>query len=263
MIRPTDTAAVSRTSWRSCPVPESSESVGDTLAIEPHLLGHGLHPVRVVVVGDEHDPIVGPSASRKRAAGHRDESHVPVPWFFEQEGVDGNALVEEVAVAVLFGHAVGGLLPPGQHDERCEAGFVELGGVVERSCSTGEGVPSYCAAPSTRMASAGRAPSRVGGPVDLHERHRPVQHDRHEQGQHGPGHPPTPGSAGAQSGGGPRPTPTAIARRRGRRRPRRRRASGVTPSDARDSNSGGRPPGRSWRPGREPAPCSAAARLRR
>ena len=78
MIRPIDTAAVSRSELAELLGARQERVGGRHGGVEADLLGDRLHPVGVVVVGDQHDR-VGVAVLRGTAAVARSDSQVLVP----------------------------------------------------------------------------------------------------------------------------------------------------------------------------------------
>ena len=174
------------------------------------------------------------------------------------DGVAGDAeLLEVVGAGLGLGEPVALLAAAGDDDERGDAVARRArrrGRAGRRAPATAS--PSYCAAPSTTMASAGRGLVAARGPPHLDERDDEVQHD--DGGDDGRDR--RPGGTGPpltrerprrdHASRGPRLLQPVEGRARGRGRPPTRTAAG-------------RPSGRSAPPAPGPGPWPAAARPRR
>ena len=123
-------------------------------------------------IGDQHDVGQVPCGCRKRATRAERLLRRPAVHLLE-DGAVGHAVLAEVVVAGRrLGEAVARLPAAGDHDQRGEPRGRARGRGRAGSVSTGDGRPLYCAAPSTTMASAGRASSCARRLPHLHERHR-------------------------------------------------------------------------------------------
>ena len=130
MIRPIETATVSRTSCLASLALLSRLRLGDTVASRPRSSAIAADPLGVVAVGDEHDLGDRLGDEEPGRGGQRLPRARAVDLL--EEGRVGHALVAEVVVARgRLGEAVALLPPAGDHDLRGEAAAVELEGVVE------------------------------------------------------------------------------------------------------------------------------------
>ena len=156
MMRPRATPAAS-TSWRRNELPPATTwSASATRTPSGRRPRRSAAAQRVVRIGDDEHARRGPRWS-SRSAVPASDSYVVRPAPPCTIASPGRRVDEVPRRGLGLGEAVARLLATGDDDERGDALVHSSTTWSRRAASCGDGLPSYWAAPSTTMASTGRA----------------------------------------------------------------------------------------------------------